>query len=207
MRHKKAGKKLNMDSSHRKAMFRNMARSLVVHESIRTTETRAKELRKVMDRLVTYALKNTVAARREAYKVLGNHALVKRLFDEIGPRYAGGGGGYTRVIKLGVPRVGDCAPLAVIELTRKDGWKAAKEAKPAAKAAPAPKAEAPKDEPKAEAPAAEAAAEPEAAVEAAAEAVEPEAAPEEAAAEAEAAEAPEEAEAPAEDEPKEKAGE
>ncbi|WP_461210876.1 50S ribosomal protein L17 [Desulfocurvus sp. DL9XJH121] len=153
MRHKKAGKKLNMDSSQRKAMFRNMARSMVVHESIRTTETRAKELRKVVERLVTYALKNTVASRREAYKVLGNHALVQRLFDEIGPRYAAGGGGYTRVIKLGMPRVGDCAPLAVIEFTKKAGEKA-EEAKPAKKAAPkkAAASKAAAEEPKAEAP-------------------------------------------------------
>lgn len=135
MRHKKAGRKLNMNSSMRKAMFRNLAKSLLVHESIRTTEARAKELRKVVERLVTYALKNTVAARREAYKVLGNHALVQRLFDEIGPRYAGGGGGYTRVIKLGMPRTGDCAPLAIIEFTKKDGEEAAQE-KPAKKAAP-----------------------------------------------------------------------
>lgn len=135
MRHKKAGKKLNMNSAKRKALFRNLAKSLVVHESIRTTEVRAKELRKVVERLVTYALKNTVAARREAYKVLGSHALVQRLFDEIGPRFAAGGGGYTRVIKLGMPRTGDCAPLAIIEFTKKDGEGEA-EAKPAKKAAP-----------------------------------------------------------------------
>lgn len=119
MRHKKAGKKLNMSSPLRKAMFRNMAKSLITHESIRTTEIRAMELRKVVERLVTYALKNDVPARRQAYKVLGNHTMVKRLFDEIGPRFAGGGGGYTRVIKLGNPRTGDCAPMAVIEFTKK----------------------------------------------------------------------------------------
>ena len=135
MRHKKAGKKLNMNSAQRKALFRNLAKSLVVHESIRTTEARAKELRKVVERLVTYALKNTVAARREAYKVLGSHALVQRLFDEIGPRYAAGGGGYTRVIKLGMPRAGDCAPLAIIEFVNRDAQGEA-EAKPAKKAAP-----------------------------------------------------------------------
>ncbi len=119
MRHRKSGKKLNMDGARRKAMFRNMANSLITHEAIRTTEARAKELRKVADRLVTYALKNDVAARRLAYKYLGSHQQVKRLFDEIGPLFAGGGGGYTRVIKLDKPRAGDCAPMAIIEFTKK----------------------------------------------------------------------------------------
>jgi len=143
MRHKKAGRKLNMNSSMRKAMFRNMAKSLIIHESIRTTEARAKELRGFVERLVTYALKNDVPARRQAYKVLGNHALVQRLFDEIGPRYAAGGGGYTRVIKLGAPRTGDCAPMAIIEFTKKAVEEAAPE-KPAAKAAAPKKETAPK---------------------------------------------------------------
>lgn len=151
MRHKKAGKKLNMSSPMRKAMFRNMAKSLITHESIRTTETRAKELRRVVERLVTYAIKNDVPARRQAYKVLGNHALVQRLFDEIGPRFAAGGGGYTRVIKLGAPRTGDCAPMAIIEFTKQAGETAAAE-KPAKKAAAKPAAK-----PVEEAPAEEAA--------------------------------------------------
>ncbi len=119
MRHRNAGRKFGMTSSHRVAMFRNMARSLITHERIRTTEPRAKELRKVVDRLVTLALRNDLPARRLAYKVLGNHGLVKRLFDEIGPRFAGVPGGFTRVVKLGSPRPGDSAPLAVIELTRR----------------------------------------------------------------------------------------
>lgn len=151
MRHKKAGKKLNMSSPLRKAMFRNMAKSLITHEAIRTTETRAKELRKIVERLVTYAIKNDVAARRQAYKVLNNHGLVKRLFDEIGPRYASGGGGYTRVIKLGAVRTGDAAPMAIIEFTKKAGEVAQPEEKPAKKAAPkkaAPKKAAPKAEEK-----------------------------------------------------------
>ena len=130
MRHRKAGRKLNRSWEHRKAMFKNMAGSLVVHESIRTTEARAKELRKVMDRLVTLALRNDVHARRQAYKILAKHSLVKRLFDEIGPRFAGVAGGYTRVVKLGLPRLGDCASMAVIEFTRKAGEKAVQKDKP-----------------------------------------------------------------------------
>lgn len=130
MRHKKAGRKLNMSSPHRKAMFRNMAKSLIVHGRIRTTEARAKELRRVVDRLVRFALKNDVAARRQAYKVLNSHQLVQQLFDEIGPRFVGVPGGFTRVIKLGLPRTGDCAPMAIIEFSRE----AAVEAAPAEKA-------------------------------------------------------------------------
>lgn len=118
MRHNNAGKKLGRDTAHRKALFRNMAKSLITYERIRTTETKAKVLRGVVDKLITLALKNDLPARRQAYKVLGNHGLVKKLFDEIGPRYAGGTGGYTRVVKLGLPRPGDAAPMAIIELTR-----------------------------------------------------------------------------------------
>ncbi len=118
MRHRNAGKKLGRDTAHRKALFRNMAKSLITYERIRTTETKAKELRKVVDKLITLALKNDLPARRQAYKVLGNHGLVKKLFDEIGPRFAGVPGGFTRVVKLGLPRPGDAAPMAVIELTR-----------------------------------------------------------------------------------------
>jgi len=133
-----------MSSPLRKAMFRNMAKSLITHESIRTTEIRAMELRKVVERLVTFALKNDVAARRQAYKVLGSHTMIKRLFDEIGPRFAGGGGGYTRVIKLGDPRTGDAAPMAIIEFTKKAIETAQPVEAPVKKAAPkkaAPKTE------------------------------------------------------------------
>jgi large subunit ribosomal protein L17 len=100
MRHNKSGRKLNRNSSHRSAMFKNMARAVLIHETIRTTEAKAKELRGVVDGLITLALKNDLSARRQAYKVLGNHQLVKRLFDEVGPRYTGGNGGYTRIVKL-----------------------------------------------------------------------------------------------------------
>ena len=125
MRHSKGGKKLGRTSSHRKAMFRNMARSLLTYGQIKTTETKAMELRKVADQLVTLGLRNDLHARRLAYKVLENHQLVQKLFDEIAPRFNGGGGGYTRVYKLGLPRVGDCAPMAVIELTRREDAAAA----------------------------------------------------------------------------------
>ncbi len=157
MRHRKAGRKFNMDSSRRKAMFRNMAKSLIVHGRIRTTETRAKELRGVVERLVRFALKNDVPARREAYKVLENHALVKKLFDEIGPLFAGVEGGYTRVLKLGEPRKGDAAPMAIIEFSRTEAEVAAPVEDKPKKKAPAKKAAPKKDEPKAEEPKAEAA--------------------------------------------------
>ncbi|GFK95657.1 50S ribosomal protein L17 [Fundidesulfovibrio magnetotacticus] len=120
MRHSKSGKKLGRTSSHRKAMFRNMARSLLTYGQIKTTETKAMALRKVADNLVTLGLRDDVHSRRLAYKVLENHQLVKKLFDEIAPRFSGVNGGYTRVYKLGLPRVGDCAPMAVIELTRRE---------------------------------------------------------------------------------------
>ncbi len=125
MRHNVSGKKFGKSSSHRKAMFRNMAKSLLTHERITTTEVKAKELRKFADRLVTWALQNDLHSRRLAYRVLESHTLVKKLFDEIGPRFSGMGGGYTRIVKLALPRRGDCAPMAVIELATDRGAKGA----------------------------------------------------------------------------------
>ena len=142
MRHSNAGKKFSRTPSHRKALLRNLAKALLSHGRIRTTETKAKELRGIVEPLITLALRNDLHARRLAYRVLGNHSLVKRLFDEIGPVFAGVPGGYTRVVKLAQPRRGDNAPLAIIELTRKPGEvivpsaKKAKPAKPAVTAAP-----------------------------------------------------------------------
>lgn len=167
MRHRKSGRKLNRSNSHRTAMFKNMARALLTYEQIRTTDVKAKELRRVVDKLITLALRNDLHARRQAYKVLGNHQLVQRLFDEIGPRFAGGQGGYTRIIKLSQPRTGDCAPMVIIELTKKASDAPAPEkveekaADTAAKEAPAKKAPAKKAAPKAEAPAEETAPAPE----------------------------------------------
>ena len=118
MRHSNSGKKLSRNPSHRKALLRNMSKALLTYGRIRTTETKAKELRGVVESLITLARRNDVASRRLAYRDLGSHQLVKKLFDEIAPRFAGIPGGYTRVIKLAMPRPGDCAPMAIIELTR-----------------------------------------------------------------------------------------
>lgn len=158
MRHNKSGRKLGRTWEHRKALFRNMAKSLIVHGKIKTTESKAKELRKVADKLITLALRNDLHSRRLAYKVLGDHALVKTLFDEVGPRFSGVAGGYTRIVKMGLPRRGDNAPMAFIEFTRLPG-EAAPEAKPKkAAAVSTPKVEAPAaPEAAAEEPAAEAA--------------------------------------------------
>jgi len=119
MRHKKSGRKLGRNPSHRKALLRNMAKALLINSRITTTEAKAKTLRGVVEPLITLALKNDLHARRQAFSVLGDHSLVKRLFDDIGPLYSGGGGGYTRVVKLALPRKGDAAPLAIIELIKK----------------------------------------------------------------------------------------
>ena len=117
MRHKKAGKKLGRTWEHRKAMYRNMAKSLVEYERIRTTETKAKEIRKLVEKLIGFGLDDTVHSRRLAFKVLENRSLVKKLFDDLAPRFADRPGGYTRVTKLSRPRRGDNAPLALVEFT------------------------------------------------------------------------------------------
>lgn len=126
MRHNKSGRQLSRNNSHRKALLRNMARALLTYEQIRTTEAKAKELRKVVEKLITLALHNDLHSRRLVFTTLGNHQLVQKLFDEIAPRFVGGGGGYTRIMKLTFPRKGDCAPLVLIELTKK-AEKSAKE--------------------------------------------------------------------------------
>lgn len=130
--------------------MRNMAKALLSNGRITTTEAKAKTLRGVVEPLITLALKNDLHARRQAYQVLGDHQLVKRLFDEIGPVFVGGGGGYTRVVKLALPRKGDAAPLAIIELIKKPGEAATPKVKDA-KAAPVKAVEAPVvEDPKAE---------------------------------------------------------
>ena len=131
MRHKNAGRKLGRTPSHRKALFRNMAKALLIHGRITTTEAKAKSLRSVVEPLITLALRKDLHARRLAYRVLGEHKLVSRLFDEIGPLFEGGGGGYTRVIKLALPRKGDAAPMALIELTKRPAATKAEDAAPA----------------------------------------------------------------------------
>jgi len=115
MRHRKSGRQLNRNSSHRQAMFRNMAASLVEHEIIKTTLPKAKELRRVAEPLITMAKQDSVANRRLAFSRLRNKATVGKLFAELGPRFEGRPGGYTRILKCGY-RAGDKAPMAYIEL-------------------------------------------------------------------------------------------
>ena len=115
MRHRKSGRKLNRNSSHRKAMFKNMACSLFEHELIKTTLPKAKELRRVVEPLITRAKVDSVANRRLAFSRLRDDAVVAKLFTEIGPRYEQRNGGYMRILKAGY-RVGDKAPMAWVEL-------------------------------------------------------------------------------------------
>ena len=118
MRHSNSGRKFSRTPSHRKAMLQNLAKALLLHGKIRTTEMKAKDLRGVVEPLITLAKRNDLHARRLAYRVLNDHALVKRLFDEVGPIFAEVPGGYTRVIKLAKRRKGDNAPMAIIEFSR-----------------------------------------------------------------------------------------
>ncbi len=119
MRHRKSGRQLNRNSSHRQAMFRNMATSLVEHESIRTTLPKAKELRKVVEPLITMSKEDSVAKRRLAFARLRDKAAVGKLFTDLGPRFQSRPGGYTRILKCGM-RPGDNAPMAIIEFVEKD---------------------------------------------------------------------------------------
>ena len=115
MRHRESGRKLNRNSSHRRALFRNMTVSLVRHEAIKTTVPKAKELRRVAEPLVTLAKTDSVARRRLAYARLRDRGTVTKLFNELGPRYRDRPGGYLRILKCGY-RVGDKAPMAIVEL-------------------------------------------------------------------------------------------
>lgn len=115
MRHRKAGRKLNRTSSHRKAMLRNMAASLFTHELIRTTLPKAKELREVAEPLITLSKEDSVAHRRLAFARLRDRNVVTKLFNELGPRYQTRPGGYLRILKCGF-RAGDNAPMAYVEL-------------------------------------------------------------------------------------------
>ena len=116
MRHKKTGRRLGRKSDHRKAMFRNMAVSLIVHESISTTLPKAKELRRTIEPLITLAKEDGVAKRRRAFDKLRDKAAVGKLFDEIGPRFKERTGGYLRILKKG-SRSGDSAQMALVQLT------------------------------------------------------------------------------------------
>lgn len=119
MRHGKSGRKLNRTASHRKAMFANMAASLITHEQIKTTLPKAKEMKPIMDKLVTLAKRGDLHARRQALSQIRDEAAVRKLFGVLGERYADRPGGYTRVMKAGF-RFGDNAPVGVIELVDRD---------------------------------------------------------------------------------------
>ncbi len=119
MRHRLSGRKLNRTSSHRKAMFSNMAVALLTHEQISTTLPKAKELRGVAERMITLAKRGNLHARRQALSLLRDNETVKKLFSTLADRYKDRNGGYTRVLKSG-HRYGDCAPMAIIELVDRD---------------------------------------------------------------------------------------
>jgi len=119
MRHRNQGRKLNRTASHRSALLASLATALFKHEQIATTLPKAKELRRVADRLITLAKKGDLHARRLAFSRIRDEAMVAKLFDTLGPRYAERPGGYTRVMKAGF-RYGDSAPMAVIELVDRD---------------------------------------------------------------------------------------
>ncbi|MDY8110669.1 50S ribosomal protein L17 [Fulvimarina sp. 2208YS6-2-32] len=119
MRHGNRGRKLNRTSSHRKAMFSNMAVALIVHEQIVTTLPKAKDLRPIVEKLITLGKRGDLHARRQAFSKLRDEAAVAKLFDAIASRYADRQGGYTRVLKAGF-RYGDNAPMAVIEMVDRD---------------------------------------------------------------------------------------
>jgi large subunit ribosomal protein L17 len=116
MRHLKSGRKLNRSGAHRKALMRNLATALIRHEQIRTTDAKAKELRRFADRLVSLGKRATLAARRRAFDRVRDDEAVIKLFDVIAPRFADRPGGYTRIVKLGI-RHGDAAPISIIEWT------------------------------------------------------------------------------------------
>jgi len=126
MRHRKSGRQLNRNSSHRKAMFKNMANSLFEHETIRTTLPKAKELRRVVEPLITKAANDNVANRRRAFAALRDDASVAKLFTQLGPFYKDRPGGYVRILKAGF-RTGDKAPMAIVQLVDFDSTDSANE--------------------------------------------------------------------------------
>ncbi len=115
MRHRKSGRKLGRTSSHRKALFRNMVTSLLEHERIQTTDAKAKELRGIADKMISLGKRGDLHARRQALGYIRSKDVTAKLFDELADRYRTRPGGYTRIIKVG-NRVGECAPVSIIEL-------------------------------------------------------------------------------------------
>ena len=128
MRHRQSGRQLNRNSSHRKAMFRNMAASLFDHEVIKTTVPKAKELRRVIEPLITRAKTDSVANRRIVFDRIRDRDMVTKLFAELGPRYQSRPGGYMRILKCGF-RSGDNAPMAIVELVDRPVAEATEEEK------------------------------------------------------------------------------
>lgn len=167
MRHRKSGRKLGRSSSHRKALFRNMVTSLLEHERIQTTDAKAKEVRRVAERMITLGKRGTLHARRRAMRIIRRREVTAKVFDELADRYRDRHGGYTRILKLGI-RTGDAAPISIVELVQADdhaktgaepvdkkatGRKSARGKAPAKKAATAKKPAAKKDPAKKKAPA------------------------------------------------------
>ncbi len=154
MRHQNSGRQLSRNSSHRAALMRNLSAALLRYETIRTTVPKAKELRRVVEPIITLGKTDSQAARRRAFAKLRDEALVEKLFTDLGPRFAARAGGYTRIRKM-EPRPGDSAPMALMQLTEKaaaaapaeqsaDAAKPAKKAKKAADAEAAPAAKKPR---------------------------------------------------------------
>tara|TARA_Y100001970_G_scaffold281199_1_gene391506 strand:+ start:3667 stop:4056 length:390 start_codon:yes stop_codon:yes gene_type:complete len=114
MRHNKSGRKLSRKTAHRKALMSNLASALITHKKIKTTDAKAKELRRFIEPLVTYAKKGDLHSRRQVLKKINHKEIVRELFDNIGPKLSSRNGGYTRIIKLGF-RDNDCAPISIIE--------------------------------------------------------------------------------------------
>jgi len=125
MRHRKKSEKFSRSRAQRKALIKSLLRSLVIYERIKTTKSKAMAIRFYMDKLITWAKKNTLLSRRLSYDILGNHKLVKKLFDEIGPRFKDINGGYTRVLNIGY-RKGDGAFISIVELTQRKQKKSRK---------------------------------------------------------------------------------
>ena len=130
MRHRKSGTKLGRTSSHRRAMYNNLMLSLFEHESIETTITKAKELKRLADRMITLGKKGTLAARRQAARRIRQPEILAKLFDELAPRYEGRPGGYSRIMRVGFRR-GDAAPMGIISLLSEDEKVSAVSAAPA----------------------------------------------------------------------------
>jgi large subunit ribosomal protein L17 len=136
MRHNVDGRKLGRTKAHRKALYRNLVIALIAHERIRTTTPKAKEARRLAERMITFAKRGDLHARRRVASILNDKAAVKKLFDELGPRYRERPGGYTRVLKMGGQRHGDAAEMALLELVKDGDRPAGKKPKQAKAAKP-----------------------------------------------------------------------